>query len=93
LPATLRIPATLTAARAAQDEAQCGLALTFAPLLARHGQDALHDYLDLAAPLSLESARGLAQLTRLLRATRLAARGPVERWLGAALAGRLHSAC
>jgi len=78
LPATLRIPATLTAARAAQS----GLALEFAPLLARHGRDALHDYLDLAAPLSLESARGLAQLTRLLRAARLAARGPVERWLG-----------
>jgi len=34
------------------------------------------------APLSLESARGLAQLTRLLRAARLAARGPVARWLG-----------
>lgn len=90
MPATLRIPATLTAARAVQNEAQCGLALTFAPLFARHGHDALHDYLDLAAPLSLESARGLAQLTRLLRAARLAARGPVERWLGDAAGA--HSA-
>jgi hypothetical protein len=94
LPATLRIPATL-AAVTAESEARCGLAVKFAPQLLRHGPDPLHDFLDLAAPLSLESARGLAQLTRLLRAARLTARGPVQRWLGdpagahAALAGAL----
>lgn len=81
LPATLRIPATLISMTPELD-ARCGLALTFAPQLLRHGPDPLHDFLDLSAPLSLASARGLAQLTRLLRATRLAARGPVERWLG-----------
>jgi hypothetical protein len=82
LPATLRIPAELTAAHVAQNEAQCGLALTFAPQLLRHGPEPLRDYLDLTTPLSLASARGLAQLTRLLRAARLAARGPALRWLG-----------
>jgi hypothetical protein len=95
LPATLRIPATLTALTLAHDAGRCGLAVKFAPQLLRHGPDPLRDFLDLSAPLSLESARGLAQLTRLLRAARLAARGPVERWLGdpagahAALAGAL----
>jgi hypothetical protein len=79
--ATLRIPATLAAATA-DCGARCGLDLSFAPQLLRHGPEPLHDFIDLTAPLSLESARGLAQLTRLLRATRLAARGPVERWLG-----------
>jgi hypothetical protein len=81
LPATLRIPATL-AAVTPESDGRCGLAVQFAPQLLRHGSDPLHDFLDLSAPLSLESARGLAQLTRLLRAARLAARGPVERWLG-----------
>ena len=81
LPATLRIPATLTAVTP-DAGGRCGLALEFAPHLLRHGPDPLYDFIDLAAPLSLESARGLAQLTRLLRAARLAARGPVERWLG-----------
>jgi hypothetical protein len=82
LPATLRIPATLTALELAHEAGRCGLDVTFAPQLLRHGPDPLRDFLDLSAPLSLESARGLAQLTRLLRAARLAARGPVERWLG-----------
>ena len=81
LPATLRIPATLTAVTPECD-GRCGLALSFAPQLLRHGPEPLTDFIDLAAPLSLESVRGLAQLTRLLRAARLAARGPVERWLG-----------
>jgi hypothetical protein len=80
--ATLRIPATLSALELAHDDARCGLGLRFAPQLLRHRAHALHDFLDLSAPLTLESARGIAQLTRLLRATRLAARGPVERWLG-----------
>lgn len=88
MPATLRIPVTLTAALALQNEAQCGLALGFSPQQLRHGVEPLHDFVDLAAPLSLASARGLAQLTRLLRATRLAARGPVERWLGDAAGAR-----
>jgi hypothetical protein len=93
LPATLRIPATLTSLALADEAGRCGLEVTFVPQLLRHGPDPLRDFLDLSAPLSLESARGLAQLTRLLRAARLAARGPVERWLGdppgahAALAG------
>ncbi len=87
MPATLRIPATLTAVTAESD-ARCGLAVRFAPQLLRHGPDPLRDFIDLSAPLSLESARGLAQLTRLLRATRLAARGPVERWLGDPAAAR-----
>lgn len=82
LTATLRIPATLTALEVAHDAACCGLAVCFMPQLLRHGAEPLRDFLDLGAPLSLESARGLAQLTRLLRAARLAARGPVERWLG-----------
>ena len=82
MPATLRIPATLTALDVASDDGRCGLDVRYAPQLLRHGPDPLHDFLDLSAPLSLESARGLAQLTRLLRATRLAARGPVDRWLG-----------
>lgn len=80
--ALLRIPATLIAIDVARDEERCGLALRFAPQLLRHGLEPLQDFLDLSAPLTLESARGLAQLTRLLRAARLAARGPVERWLG-----------
>jgi hypothetical protein len=82
MPPTLRIPATLVAATPDQSEERCGLLLRFAPQLLRHGPEPLHDYVDLAAPLSLASARGLSQLTRLLRAARLAARGPVERWLG-----------
>ena len=85
--AALRIPATLSALDVADSEGRCGLALRFAPLrlagrLLRHGPAPLHDFLDLSAPLSLESARGIAQLTRLLRAARLAARGPALRWLG-----------
>ena len=82
LTASLRIPATLTALDVADDAERCGLAARFAPQLPRHGAEPLHAFLDLRPPLSLESARGLAQLTRLLRAARLAARGPVERWLG-----------
>jgi hypothetical protein len=95
LTATLRIPATLTALEPMHDASRCGLAVRFTPQLLRHGCEPLQDFLDLGAPLSLGSARGLAQLTRLLRAARLAARGPVERWLGdpagarAALAGAL----
>lgn len=95
MPVTLRIPATLAGLELALDDARCGLALRFTPHLLRHGPDPLHDFLDLSAPLSLESARGVAQLTRLLRAARLTARGPVERWVGdpagahAALAGAL----
>ncbi len=81
MPATLRIPATLTAVSLEHDT-RCGLGVTFAPQLLRHGPEPLSDFIDLTAPLSLESARGLAQLKRLLRATRLAARGPLERWLG-----------
>jgi hypothetical protein len=88
LTATLRIPATLTAVQLGQDAPGCGLALTFAPLLLRHGPEPLRDTLDLTAPLSLESARGLAQLTRLLRAARLSSRGPVDRWLGDAVGAR-----
>lgn len=82
MPATLRIPATLTALELAEDGGRCGLAARFAPQLLRHGPQPLHDFLDMSAPLTLDSARGLAQLTRLLRAARLAARGPVARWLG-----------
>jgi hypothetical protein len=82
LPATLRIPATLAALEPAEGDARCGLAVRYEPRLLRHGPEPLRDFLDLSAPLSLDSARGLAQLTRLLRAARLAARGPVERWLG-----------
>ena len=82
MPATLRIPATLTALELADGDGRCGLAARFAPQLLRHGPQALHDFLDMSAPLTLGSARGLAQLTRLLRAARLAARGPVARWLG-----------
>ncbi len=85
--ATLRIPATLTAVQLEPGE-RCGLAVTFAPQLLRHGPEPLRDSLDLSAPLSLESARGLAQLTRLLRAARLSAGGPVERWLGDASGAR-----
>jgi hypothetical protein len=81
LAATLRIPAVL-AAVTPESGARCGLHVQFAPQLLRHGLAPLGDFLDLGAPLTLESARGLAQLTRLLRAARLAARGPVERWLG-----------
>jgi hypothetical protein len=94
LTATLRIPATLAALEVAQEPDRCGLAVRFAPQLLRHGPDPLHDFLDLSAPLSLESARGLAQLKRILRAARLASRGPVERWLGdpAAARGALASA-
>jgi hypothetical protein len=88
LTATLRIPAILSALDVAQDEGRCGLALRFAPQLLRHGPAPLHDFLDLRAPLSLESARGVAQLTRLLRAVRLAASGPATRWLGDPAAAR-----
>jgi hypothetical protein len=82
LSATLRIPVTLSALRLAQNGARSGLLATFTPQLLRHGPDPLRDFIDLTAPLSLDSARGLAQVARLLRAARLAARGPVERWLG-----------
>ncbi len=79
---TLRIPATLAAIEPELTAARCGLALRFTPQLLRHGPAPLHDFLDLGPERTLASARGLAQLTRLLRAARLAARGPVERWLG-----------
>jgi hypothetical protein len=82
LPTTLRIPAMLTALELEDEGGRCGLAARFVPQLLRHGPDPLHDFLDMSAPLSLDSARGLAQLTRLLRAARLAAGGPVARWLG-----------
>jgi hypothetical protein len=82
LPATLRVPATLTSAEPAHTPERCGIAVKFAPQLLRHGPDPLLGFIDLTAPLSLASARGLSQLTRLLRAARLSARGPVERWLG-----------
>jgi hypothetical protein len=88
LPATLRIPATLTGLEVAREPGHCGLAVEFAPQLLRHGPAPLCDFLDLGAPLSLESARGLAQLTRLLRAARLTAGGPPSRWLGDPLGAR-----
>lgn len=88
MPATLRIPATLAAATPEPEGARCGLTLRFEPQLLRHGPAPLHDFIDLTPPLSLGSARGLSQLTRLLRAARLAARGPVERWLGDAAGAR-----
>ena len=78
----LRIPATLVQARPVGEAERCGLELQFRPLLARHAGEPLADFVDLAAGPTLASVRGLAQLTRLLRAARIAAPGPLADWLG-----------
>ena len=75
----LRIPASLASALPVRDAERCGLELVFQP---RRPGDALVDFADLGAEPTLASVRGLAQLTRLLRATRIAAPQPLATWRG-----------
>jgi hypothetical protein len=77
-----RIQAVFLSARAVREEPLCGVDLLFRPTSRGVEESEVHDWADLGPEHTLEAARGLGMLIRLLRAVRLASPRPAEVWLG-----------
>jgi hypothetical protein len=77
-----RINAVFLSARPVREDPLCGVDLLFRPTSRGVEESEVRDWADLGPEHTLEAARGLATLIRLLRAVRLAFPRPAEAWLG-----------
>lgn len=89
-----RINAVFLSARPVREEPLCGVDLLFRPTSRGVEESEVRDWVDLGPEHTLDAARGLAMLIRLLRAARLAFPKPAEAWLGEPerVAARLNDA-